>query len=59
MRRLKMAMLLLAGVCFLIPVLGKTSSARPVKPAAHSPHVQHQQPLNASSDDDGAVPCAP
>jgi len=62
-RYLRMVMLLLAGLCFMIPMLGRSASARPM-PRFHGPHGSfHNNPHQALEPDpdlgDDAAPCAP
>ena len=61
-RYLRMVMLVLAGLCFMIPMLGKTSVARPMPRGLHG-GVQHHQQFQTNGPNDGsddpAVPCAP
>jgi hypothetical protein len=63
-RYLRMAMLLIAGLCFMIPMLGRSASARPM-PRFHGPHGAYHNPHQSYTpdpdmgDDDPATPCAP
>ena len=62
-RYIRMVMLLLAGLCFMIPMLGKTSSARPLTPHGHFGHgLSHPGFIVDGPDEDGSdasAPCAP
>ena len=60
-RYIRMVMLLLAGLCFMIPMLGKTSSARPVTPHGHLGHgpTGTHQTFVADAPDEGSDPSAP
>ena len=64
-RYIRMVMLLLAGLCFMIPMIGKTSSAQSLIPHGHLGHGAtgtHQTFIEDGPDDgldDPSVPCAP
>ena len=61
-RYLRMVMLVLAGLCFMIPMLGRSASARPMPRlhGAHGMNHSHQTstPVQDAGDDDPAAPCA-
>ena len=61
-RYIRTVMLLLAGLCFMIPFLARTSAARPISPRMHGANHMHQTFDPEADDvnaDDPTAPCAP
>ncbi len=57
-RYVRMVLLLLAGVFFMIPMLGRSAAARPM-PRMHGQHVNnmHHTIQTEGFDDDSSAPC--